>query len=165
MRKKLCKYQFFTLLLGVLFWMMPLAVRAEEPADGGDKSNGFIFNEDGYDPANPDAYPLRLPSEETVYTAGGGQIIWTPETDSAGNVVSGRLTLRDAVIQNTYSGATFENYGSGIWMCVPFELVLEGENRITSHYGIRGHCNPERKPGDSEKQRGYYRVFRCGENK
>lgn len=132
MRKKLCKYQFFTLLLGVLFWMMPLAVRAEEPADGGDKSNGFIFNEGGYDPANPDAYPLRLPSEETVYTAGGGQIIWTPETDSAGNVVSGRLTLRDAVIQNTYSGATFENYGSGIWMCVPFELVLEGENRITS---------------------------------
>ena len=55
MRKKLCKYQVFTLLLGVLFCMMPLAVRAEEPADGGDKSNGFIFNEDGYDPANPDA--------------------------------------------------------------------------------------------------------------
>lgn len=131
MIKKLRRYQFFTVLLGVLFWMMPLAVRAEEPADGGDKSNGFIFNENGDDPANPTEL-LRLPTEETVYTAGGGQIIWTPETDAAGNVVSGRLTLRNAVIQNTYSGDIDENYGSGIWMCVPFELVLEGENRITS---------------------------------
>ncbi len=131
MIKKLRRYQFFTVLLGVLFWMMPLAVRAEEPADGGDKSNGFIFNENGDDPANPTEL-LRLPTEETVYTAGGGQIIWTPETDAAGNVVSGRLTLRNAVIHNTYSGSTYENYGSGIWMCVPFELILEGENRITS---------------------------------
>lgn len=131
MIKKLRRYQFFTVLLGVLFWMMPLAVQAEEPADGGDKSNGFIFNESGYNPADP-TYPLKLPAEETVYTAGGGQIIWTPETDTAGNVVSGSLTLRNAVIQNTYSGDISENYGSGIWMCVPFELVLEGENRITS---------------------------------
>ena len=131
MIKKLRRYQFFTVLLGVLFWMMPLAVRAEEPADGGDKSNGFIFNENGDDPANPNKF-LKLPTEETVYTAGGGQILWTPETDAAGNVVSGRLTLRNAVIQNTFSGDIYENYGSGIWMCVPFELVLEGENRITS---------------------------------
>ena len=49
MIKKLRRYQFFTVLLGVLFWMMPLVVRAEEPADGGDKSNGFIFNENGND--------------------------------------------------------------------------------------------------------------------
>lgn len=70
MIKKLRRYQFFTVLLGVLFWMMPLAVRAEEPADGGDKSNGFIFNENGNDPANPTEF-LKLPTEETVYTAGG----------------------------------------------------------------------------------------------
>lgn len=124
-------FVFLIFLAGVLFWGMPLAVRAEGPADGGDKSNGFIFNESHYDPANPTVRP-ELPSEETVYTAGGGQIIWTPETDQAGNVVSGRLTLRNAVIQNNFTGETYENYGSGIWMCVPFELVLEGDNRITS---------------------------------
>lgn len=123
MTKRLRGYVFLIFLAGVLFWGMPLAVRAEGPADGGDKSNGFIFNEDWYN---------WLPKVETVYTAGGGQILWTPETDPAGNVVSGRLTLRNAVIQNTVDD---DNNGSGIWMCVPFELVLEGENRITS----RGH--------------------------
>ncbi len=95
----------------------------EKTADSTDKSDGFLFHQSGYGPS--------LPDTETVYTAGGGQIVWTPNLDENGAVVSGRLTLKDAVIHNSNT-VPDENYGSGIWMPVPFELVLEGDNRITA---------------------------------
>lgn len=134
MLKKKYQSQFFLMLAVILFWLMPLPAQAEEPADGGDKSGGFIFNESGYDPSQPGL--ITLPEEETAYRAGGGWIIWTPQKDGGGNVVSGRLTLRNAEIQNSNTQPD-ASYGSGIWMSVPFELVLEGENKITaSGYGI-----------------------------
>ncbi len=129
MSKKKCRYYFFLIFAGALFWLLSFPVYAEEPADGGDKSGGFIFNESKYDPSLPGQ--TELPEEETVYTAGSGKIIWTPQKDETGKVVSGKLTLRDAVIQNN-NVLPNENYGSGIWMPVPFELVLEGDNRITA---------------------------------
>ena len=77
-----------------------------------DKSSGFIFQ-----------WNSELPRTETVYTAGGGEILWTPSLTD-GTVTSGKLILRNATIENPS--------GMGLWMCVPLEITLEGTNKIIS---------------------------------
>lgn len=70
----------------------------------------------------------NIPETETTYTAGSGQIVWTPKV-SGGEVVSGTLTLKNAVINSA---------GIGIYICVPVNIIAEGDNRITS--GDIGIC-------------------------
>lgn len=86
-------------------------------AAGNDASAGLDFQWTQY-----------VPTTETTYTAGGGQIIWTPKV-SGGEVVSGTLTLKNAVIDSA---------GVGIYVCVPVSIIVEGDNRITS--GSIGIC-------------------------
>ena len=76
-----------------------------------DKSGGLSYQ-----------YQSELPAMETEYTAGNGTILWTPKLEG-GKVVSGTLTLKNAVIDAD---------GVGIQVCVPTTVVLEGENRISA---------------------------------
>lgn len=73
MLKWKCGGRLLLLAASVFFCLAPFPVRAEGPADGGDKSEGFIFSQDGYDPSGQG--PVLLPAVETVYSAGGGQIL------------------------------------------------------------------------------------------
>lgn len=84
---------------------------ANPQADDSDKSAGLVFD-----------WLSQVPREETVYTAGGGEMIWIPELEGE-RVVSGILMLKNAVINST---------GMGIKFPVPIEIKAEGENRITS---------------------------------
>ncbi|MBC5744054.1 Ig-like domain-containing protein [Lachnospiraceae bacterium MD308] len=86
-------------------------------AAGNDASAGLDFQWTQY-----------VPTTEATYTAGGGQIVWTPKV-SGGEVVSGTLTLKNAVINSA---------GIGIYVCVPVNIIVEGDNRITS--GDIGIC-------------------------
>lgn len=63
-----------------------------------------------------------VPKTETTYTAGGGQIVWTPKV-SGDTVVSGTITLKNAVINSSETG---------IYVCVPVSIKVEGDNQITS---------------------------------
>lgn len=76
-----------------------------------DKSNGLIFETASY-----------LPAEETAYKAGAGQITWKPTLEN-GKVVRGQLILRDAEIKDCTLG---------IQMPVHTEIILEGNNKITT---------------------------------
>lgn len=92
------------------------SVRKQREA-GNDASAGLDFQWTQY-----------VPATETTYTAGGGQIVWSPKV-SGGEVVSGTLTLKNAVIDNARIG---------IYVCVPVNIIVEGDNRITSSsIGIR----------------------------
>ncbi|MCI8585681.1 MAG: hypothetical protein HFI92_07260 [Lachnospiraceae bacterium] len=84
-----------------------LAALSAEPKDV--SSTGLVF-----DSAN------QLPTEETTYPAGDGEIVWTPVVEG-GKVVSGSLLCRNISITGCRTG---------IWMPVPVEIVLEGKNRI-----------------------------------
>lgn len=90
-----------------------------------DASGGLIFE-----------WTQDLPKTEKSYSAGEGQIIWTPKL-SGGEVVSGTLTLKNAVINSA---------GTGIHTCVPVAIKVEGVNQITS--GSLGIC-ALRKQGDN----------------
>lgn len=68
----------------------------------------------------------NLPKLETVYKAGGGTLTWTPELNADGVALSGTVTLHNAAI-------TAEK--GGIILPVPFTLVLQGDNVITTLQG------------------------------
>ena len=118
------------LAAGLLFFHTPLGASAGETdpearpqtaasprAADNDASAGLDFQWTQY-----------VPATETTYTAGGGQIVWTPKV-SGGEVVSGTLTMKNAVIDSA---------GIGIYVCVPVNIIVEGDNRITSgSIGIR----------------------------
>lgn len=76
-----------------------------------DKSGGLDFQ-----------WRSSLPKVETEYTAGGGRIVWTPKLEGS-NVVSGTLTLQNAEIDANETG---------IRVCVPTTVVLEGESLISA---------------------------------
>lgn len=69
-----------------------------------------------------------VPKTETTYKAGDGEIIWTPKL-SGEEVASGTLTLKNAAINSA---------GIGIYVCVPVNIKVEGNNQITS--GSIGIC-------------------------
>lgn len=103
----------------------PTAVKQE---DNNDKSGGLVFS-----------WMSELPKTETVYTAGGGQITWTPVLEEE-KVVSGTLLLKDAVINSTQGGLKFP---------VSINIIAEGNNQITSN-GI-GICLLNLESGASPK--------------
>ncbi len=76
-----------------------------------DKSTGLKFQ-----------FPNELPKVETTYSAGSGTMTWVPVLDGQ-NVTGGTLTLKNAVI---------DAESSGIWVCVPVTIRLEGTNQITA---------------------------------
>ena len=118
------------LAAGLLFFHTPLGASAGETdpearpqtaasprAADNDASAGLDFQ-----------WTQSVPAVETTYIAGGGQIVWTPKV-SGGEVVSGTLTMKNAVIDSA---------GIGIYVCVPVNIIVEGDNRITSgSIGIR----------------------------
>ncbi len=67
--------------------------------------------------------PGNLPKQETTVAAGGGTLTWTPVLGEDGIAVSGTVTLKNARING---GQT------GIVLPVPFTLVLDGDNTITT---------------------------------
>ena len=82
--------------------------------DSIDKSGGLEFST-----------ASALPLTETVYTAGGGEIVWKP-TVEGNRAVSGTLVLKNAAIDGR------------IVMPVPLRIELEGINRITENTGKIG---------------------------
>ncbi|MCI8550070.1 MAG: hypothetical protein HFI68_05680 [Lachnospiraceae bacterium] len=76
-----------------------------------DKSAGLKFQ-----------FPSELPKTETTYSAGSGTMTWVPVLDGQ-NVTGGTLILKNAVI---------DAESSGIWICVPVTIRLEGTNQITA---------------------------------
>ncbi|HCT91936.1 MAG TPA: hypothetical protein DF613_11250, partial [Lachnospiraceae bacterium] len=127
-RKNRFRWGLGLLAAGILTCGMPLAALAAEGtmmgaentsefsagsrANDTDKSDGLVFE-----------WLAEVPTVETVFTAGGGTAVWTPELQD-GKVVSGTLVLIDAVINNSR--------GMGINFPVPVDIKVEGSNQITS---------------------------------
>lgn len=97
-------------------------------ADDTDKSQGLVFE-----------WLYQVPKEETVYTAGGGEMIWTPVLEE-NQVVGGTLTLRNAVVNSTKTAIHFP---------VPVDIKVEGGNQITS--GSAGIYLLDKEKGNAPK--------------